>query len=104
MGVDFYQCVVCKNSASDAGYYTYCSNCGGFLCGYDCMYEMAEKYGKAKGKKAKDFGDDSPKECDDCSKATLDSRIATKKKELEELEGQKNADHPSSEGESGGKV
>jgi hypothetical protein len=94
MGVDFYNCSVCGDIFSDAGYYGYCINCEGMMCGH-CHDKMAEKHGfiGENHEKASWYGEEAVNHCDACdgSKLDLDSfvdflvdKIGKGKDELEE--------------------
>jgi hypothetical protein len=69
MGVDFYNCSVCNEIFSDAGYYGYCINCEGMLCGH-CHDKMAEKHGYIGDdhEKASWYGEEAVNHCDTCDK------------------------------------
>jgi hypothetical protein len=73
MGVDFYNCTVCGEIFSDAGYFGHCINCEGMMCGH-CHDEMATKYGfiDENDERVGWYGEDAVKHCNACDKPTLD--------------------------------
>ena len=84
MSVDYFPCSYCQETICDALPYFQCSNCEDMLCEY-CYPKQKRKYGLG-NREAKDyFGDDTLKECDNCSKKTLKKRIKEKEKELADL-------------------
>lgn len=74
MGVDYYNCSVCEEIFSDAGYYGYCIECEGMMCGH-CHDKMTKKYGQIgeDHEKVGWYGGDATNKCDACDKPTLNN-------------------------------
>lgn len=73
MGVDYYNCEMCEEIFSDAGYWGTCGNCESMMCGH-CHDEMRTKNGVLgeEHENADDFGEDAPNCCDKCDGSKLD--------------------------------